>query len=163
MDDLRHIEGASEDDYDLNKIFGDVFPMYQRQSALITAYSIFEFGLSNMCEYAEGLIQTSSSYKHDNKLSKIRNFLNRLQVCGVVPPEIHETFDFLDNDVRHIRNAWAHNNGKNTRGKVRKDIEGVEYVYSQLSLSPEFIAKVTKSMNYVAKTITDSIVRKRGS
>lgn len=38
----QHIAGITEDEYDFKEIFTSVMPMYQRQSMLLTAWSMFE-------------------------------------------------------------------------------------------------------------------------
>ena len=135
VDDVRHIEGFSEHDYDIEKVFGYVIPMYQRQSMLITMYSIFESDLARMSEYVGLLGLGGGQMKKVRDSSKIRKYLNRLEEASVVGDEVYEDFDFLDYEVRYVRNAWVHDAGMNPKGKIPSEIDGIDYIYDQAAIS----------------------------
>lgn len=160
IDEVEHIAGITDEDYDVRELFSEVMPTYQRQAMLLTLWSVFEYKLEKLCIAVNSL--EDKKYKlSDNKgrISTLIHIINELSNAGV--PE-KQTEDFselikeLNDEVRHVRNAWAHNGGVDKKGNLTKIPYGISVRGLRLIISREYIEKVIKVMSHISVTLNTS-------
>lgn len=160
IDKIEYIAGISEEDYDIRGLFSEVMPTYQRQAMLLTLWGAFEYELEKMC-LAVGKIQNKDYKLPDNKnrISTFMHIINELKRHGVPKQKskkFHELINLLNNEVRHIRNAWAHNSGVDKDNKLNKIPVGITVSGLRLIISKEYIEKVINIMNQISITLNAS-------
>lgn len=159
VDQIEHIAGISEEEYDIREMFTEVMPIYQRQAMLLTLWGVFESEMEEMYIYASGKECLPKKNKK-GKISKLKHMLNCFSKIKI-PPEPTEEFvsamKVLDEEVRLIRNAWAHDGGKDPEDEIPDDIEGIIKKYSQIAISKEYIKNVVSLMHIISQELSDSV------
>lgn len=110
--DVLHIQGVSDDDYDIIGLFTESFPLYQRQSMLTTLWSMLEDKLGYI--YKMLSMESNKALKRKpNGCSQFQFLISELGELGASFKEkkIEETISFLDQKIRPIRNDWVHHGG----------------------------------------------------
>jgi hypothetical protein len=163
--DVEIIGNFNSLDFDIDDIYNVVIPTYQRQAMIITLWSILEFETQEAYLFAK---KRSNSNKADlirpDKTSKFKHSLNNLKslgVCNNSSKKFNSSVKFLDQQVRFIRNAWAHNGGKINSSEVHTNIknttDGITLTNDQLSISKKYIQKIIKEMNIFSIELNTSI------
>ncbi len=159
VDQIEHIAGISEEEYDIREMFTEIMPIYQRQAMLLTLWGSFECEMEKMYIYASGQESLPNKNKKE-KISKLKHMINCFNKIGIPPEPTKEytsAVKTLDDEVRLIRNAWAHDGGKDPKGKIPDDIAGIENKYSQIAISKEYIRSVVSLMHIISKELNDSV------
>ncbi|EJG0025932.1 MULTISPECIES: hypothetical protein [Vibrio] len=154
----QHIAGISEDEYDFKDIFTSVMPMYQRQSMLLTAWSMFENEIKtyySMLADKVGAVPIQRA-KHSSDLAHIISCLQAIGVVSEPSERFTEAFNRLNNEVRFVRIDWVHNGGKAIKSKFVENTEGLTMNGSQIDISVAYIEEVTDLMWVLSAEITES-------
>ncbi|MDO6467537.1 hypothetical protein Q4498_05360 [Neptunomonas phycophila] len=156
---IEHISGISEEEYDIREMFTEIMPIYQRQAMLLTLWGTFECEMEKMFIYASGQESLPKKNKRD-KISKFKHMITCLRKIGM-PPEPTEEYSSavktLDNEVRLIRNTWAHDGGRDSKNKIPDGIEGILKKYSQIAISKEYIKSVVSFMHIISQELNTSV------
>lgn len=160
VDEIEHIAGISDDDYNVRELFLEVMPAYQRQSMLLTLWGAFEYEIEKMC-VAVGSLK-NKEYTLPNKpknTSAFMHLINELIELGV-PNEQTDAFNelikSLNDEVRHVRNAWAHNGGVDKDNKLTQIPNGISVSGLRLIISREYIVKVIQLMSRLSVFLNSS-------
>jgi len=147
--DIRHIEGVTDIDYDLDALLTETLPNYERRSSLITVYGIFEYELSKFCGKLEKYLGKKKSWEKfskKNRLSKIKRAHNWLTIeCDLDLEIVSSIFDEID-VIRDIRNCSAHN-----YGVIKQDsINVIRYIerHADLNRVDGFVILSDKFLRY---------------
>ncbi|MGS0695389.1 hypothetical protein [Shewanella sp. 0m-4] len=163
-DEIEHIAGVSEEDYDIREMFSAIMPLYQRQAMLITIWSAFECELENMYLYAaEKINGTTRLSRKPNRDSKINHILNELKAIGIAETtseNFKSAFATLNLEVREVRNAWAHNGGKDLKNITNDGVDGLSLKYQQIAISKDYIQKVVALIRTVSSELNPLIRQK---
>ncbi|EME0812692.1 hypothetical protein WB924_004463 [Vibrio vulnificus] len=157
-DEKQHIAGITEDEYDLKEIFTSVMPMYQRQSMLLTAWSMFENEIKTYYSRLACKVEALPIKRAKNS-SELAHMVSSLQAIGVVKEPSRcfmDAFNRLNNEVRFVRNDWVHNGGKPVKSTFIEHTEGLTINGSQIDISVAYIEEVTKLMWVLSTEITES-------
>ncbi|WP_413472485.1 hypothetical protein [Shewanella baltica] len=157
IDQIEHLAGISEEEYDIRELFREVMPIYQRQAMLLTLWGVLDSEIKDMYLYVSG---EKCLPEKSKKISDFKHVINCLSKIGI-PPEPTKEYEFsvktLDCEVRLIRNAWAHNSGKDPKNKIPKGIPGIGEKYSQIAISKEYINKVVSLMHALSQELNKSV------
>ncbi|WP_252094162.1 hypothetical protein [Vibrio sp. SCSIO 43009] len=158
----QHIAGITEDEYDFKEIFTSVMPMYQRQSMLLTAWSMFEneintfySRLATKCG-AEPNLRKIKRVKHSSDLAHVISCLKALGVVTEPTEQFVDAFERLNNEVRLVRIDWVHNGGKAVKSDFIENTNGLTMNHSQIDISVGYIEEVTDLMWLLSTEITES-------
>lgn len=160
IDQIEHIGGFSDEDYNVRDLFLKVMPTYQRQAMLLTLWAAFEFEMEKMCIAVSSI--NNNKYTIPKKTKPISKFIHLISELKKqrVPSNPSVEFDryvrTLDSEVRVIRNAWAHDGGVDIKNKLLKGIPGITTIDSQLAISKEYIDKVIELMTYISQELNSS-------
>ena len=166
--EIRLAGKLTEEDWDLEETFLELMPAYLLGSSLMAVWSIFEKEMERMYGYV------SREYFDGRKLarkkpgvSKIGHLSEALSEFGLgrnISEELDEAIGHLNDEVRLVRNAWAHNGGEDIKGSLGDDVEGINIKGSKIIISSEYIGKVLDSMEVSAKIYNKAIYSlKKGS
>ena len=159
IEQIEHIAGISEEEYDIRDVFTEIMPIYQRQAMLLTLWGAFECEMEKMYLFTSKTKKLPDKKKGD-KSSKFKHMINLFKKNSI-PVEPSEDFckaiNVLDNEVRFIRNAWAHNGGKFPKNKISENIPGIDEKYSQISISQEYIKIVVEMILVISKELNTSV------
>ena len=159
IDQIEHIAGISEEEYDIREMFTEIMPIYQRQAMLLTLWGSFESEMEKMYIYASDRESLPKKNKKD-KISKLKHMINCFSKMGIPPEPTKEyasAVKTLDDEVRLIRNAWAHDGGKDAKDKIPDGIEGIVKKYSQIVISKEYIKNVVSLMHVISQELNNSV------
>jgi hypothetical protein len=159
--EVKHIAGISEDEYDFKDIFISLMPMYQHQSMLISNWSMFECELKQFYSSLAKEIGRSPDLpaKQRGVGSDFCHVINCFRKIGLLSEPTKDfvaACDFLNNQVRHIRNDWVHNGGVPTRTKDPESLDGITLNGNQINISMKFIEMATQSMWKVTTELSGS-------
>lgn len=162
-DQIEHLAGINSDEHDVREMFTQVMPIYQRQAMLLTLWGAFECELERAYKITSKIIRgTDEIPKNKKGLPKIGHLTNQFSKIGI-PEKPSDTFKdslrTLIDEVRLIRNLWAHNGGRDEKGKLPKNIQGVTLQYAQIALSKEYIEKVIDLMRNVSVELDAGIFK----
>ncbi|EGU54728.1 hypothetical protein VINI7043_11981 [Vibrio nigripulchritudo ATCC 27043] len=158
----QHIAGITEDEYDFKEIFTSVMPMYQRQSMLLTAWSMFENEINTYYSRlavkvgAESNLRNIKKAKHSSDLDHVITCLQSLGVVTSPTERFMDAFSRLNNEVRLVRIDWVHNGGKAVKSHFVENTNGLTMNGSQIDISVGYIEEVTELMWLLSTEITDS-------
>jgi len=149
--DIKHIEGITDIDYDLNALLSKTFPNYERRSSLITIHGIFEYELIKFCgklkEYL-GIEKSWKEFKEKGGLSNIKRAHNWLKnECNLDLEIVSKVFDEIDT-IRVIRNCSAHEYGVIDQ-RFKKVIRYIER-HPELEKDNGFVILSDKFLRYFA-------------
>jgi hypothetical protein len=157
IDEIEHISGITEDSYDIRGLFLETMPIYQRQAFLLTLWGVFESELEKMCISVCSTFDNAYSIPPKPKnISHLQHFLGELEKRGVPSNPSTEylmSLDILSNEVRHVRNAWAHNAGRDKDNKIPENADGIVTKDPIVTIAPAYIHKVIFLMSVVAKEL----------
>lgn len=157
IEEIEHIAGITEDSYDIRGLFLETMPIYQRQAFLLTLWGVFESELEKMCTSVCSTFNNAYSIPAKPKnISNIQHFLNELEKRGIPSnPSIEylRSLDILSNEVRHVRNAWAHNAGRDKDNKIPDNVDGIVTKEPIVTIAPAYIHNVIFLMSVVAKEL----------
>ncbi|QYK07596.1 hypothetical protein [Shewanella mangrovisoli] len=156
---IEHIEGITEEEYDLREMFTEIMPIYQRQAMLLTLWAAFEFEMEKMYIHVSGQesLPKKKSKKNISKLRHMVNCFSKIGIPSAPTKDFLSSVNTLDEEVRVIRNAWAHDGGKDLKNKIAKGSFGVEVKYSQIVISKEYIQSVISLMHIVSQELNKSV------
>jgi len=162
---ISHIDGIAESDYDIESIFTEVMPAYQRQAMLVTIWSRIETKLDEIVSLLASNRKTKR-IKKSGKSSDFRHLISELQRLGINFRSNKNVFDMismLDNDVRKIRNSWVHNGGLPCTKSVRKNIienQDLHLNNGIIYIEKDFLITVIDAMKTVANHIFNEATKK---
>lgn len=159
IDQIEHIAGISEEEYDIREMFTEIMPIYQRQAMLLTLWGSFECEMEEMFIYVSGQECLPKKNKKE-KISKLRHMVNCFSKIGIptaATKEYESSVNTLDEEVRIIRNAWAHDGGKDPKNKIPEGTLGIVKKYSQIAISKEYIQSVVSLMHIVSQELNKSV------
>jgi hypothetical protein len=154
---IAYIAGLSDDEMDVDSAFTDIFPMYQRQAMLISLWSMFEVELTKFYYRVSSELDVNTEFKklkQKSILFSLKTYFVELGLELEQSEEFKEGFKFLNDEVRHIRNDWVHNGGESVNSEKIGDIVGIDKVYSQLNISQDYLARVSKAMSDMGREIS---------
>lgn len=162
--DIDHIAGVTEEEYDIRALFSENMPMYQRQSMLLTMWAMFEYELERSFLVLSTTLGANDVLpKKPREISKFRHILNQFEKLDCLL-DCSEGFNryvtVLDNEVRIIRNAWAHNGGIDTKEKIPDSVSGITKIHSQICISKEYIEHAWKMFSTVSNDVISSITNR---
>ena len=158
----QHIAGITEDEYDFKDIFTSVMPMYQRQSMLLTAWSMFEneirayYSRLALKVGAEPNLRKIKRAKHSSDLAHVISCLQSLGVVAEPTEQFLNAFERLNNEVRLVRIDWVHNGGRAVKSEFVEHTNGLTMNCSQIDISVDYIEEVTDLMWLLSTEITES-------
>ncbi|EKY4197767.1 hypothetical protein QNE44_004865 [Vibrio harveyi] len=158
----QHIAGITEDEYDFKDIFTSVMPMYQRQSMLLTAWSMFENEIHTYYSRlalkvgAEPNLRKIKRAKHSSDLAHVIACLQSLGVVAEPTKQFLNAFERLNNEVRLVRIDWVHNGGRAVKSEFVEHTNGLTMNCSQIDISVDYIEEVTDLMWLLSTEITES-------
>lgn len=166
--ELRLVGRLTEEDWDLEETFIELMPAYLLGSSLMAVWSIFEKEMERMYAYV------SRAYFDGRKLgrkrpnvSKIAHLSEELNDFGLgrhISEELDRAIGHLDDEVRLVRNAWAHHGGEDIHGSLGGSVEGIKIKESKIIISSEYIERAIDSMEVAAKIYNKAIYSlKKGS
>jgi hypothetical protein len=152
-------------DFDIDEIYEVIMPTYQRQAMIITLWSILEFGTQEAYLFASNRLKTSkSSLKKSDTTSRFKHSLNNLKslgICNSTTKKFNQSVKFLDQEVRFLRHAWAHNGGQvrssEVHENIKKNIDGITLKNGQLSISKEYIDRTINEITIFSDELNKSI------
>lgn len=143
--DELHVSGISDYEYDLDGVFKQEFPIYVIESQVIMLWSMLERNLKTVATELYRIKGISwTNLKGDGSL--FSKYIDRIEFAEGVPFD-ESNFDFLENNVRIVRNALVH-------GGVRE--VGIIHEYLDVSggilrdVSTQYVSLVIESMQYLA-------------
>ncbi|ENM5795879.1 hypothetical protein [Vibrio mimicus] len=154
----QHIAGITEDEYDFKEIFTSVMPMYQRQSMLLTAWSMFENEIKTYYSRLASKVG-AKPIKREKNTSDLAYMVSSLQAMGIVSEpskRFIDAFTRLNDEVRFVRIDWVHNGGKPVKSKFIEQTEGLAMNGSQIDISVAYIEEVMNLMWVLSTEITQS-------
>ncbi|MCE2593776.1 hypothetical protein K6Y31_02985 [Motilimonas cestriensis] len=161
---VERIGAVTEHGYNIREIFTDVMPMYQRQSMLISMWALYECEFTNYYSHVASMLGRKPELPKKKKgecVSQFIHILNSFKRLGCLESE-SESFapavERLNGEVRHIRNAWAHNGGKLQSNDVIEGVEGITISTGQVNLSASYIENVSELISLVTSELSDSVV-----
>ncbi|KZZ67581.1 hypothetical protein, partial [Oleiphilus sp. HI0128] len=153
--DLEHINGVTEQDYDIRSLFSQSMTMYQRQSMLLTLWAMLESELERIYLYTSEQLNKGDVLprrpKDKSKFLHLIEQFEKLECLTEPTQEFRESIDLLNNQVRIIRNAWAHDGGVDLKSKLPEVIDGISKKNNKINISGEYIDKAWNMMNIVSK------------
>ncbi|OEE18910.1 hypothetical protein [Aliivibrio fischeri] len=158
----QHIAGITEDDYDFKEIFTSVMPMYQRQSMLLTAWSMFENEINTFYSRlaiklgAEPNLRKIKRAKDSSDLTHVISCLKTLGVVTEPTEQFVNAFERLNNEVRLVRIDWVHNGGKAVKSEFVEHTNGLTMNQSQIDISVDYIEEAIDLMWLLSMEITES-------
>jgi hypothetical protein len=127
-DEINHVNGISEDDFDLKGLYEEYFPNIQRRSSLITIYALFEKSLKEFSDILIEVRMVDFKKKYVQKPSDIKEAQDKLVIgCGLDLSEAQGVFHNLE-VIRMIRHVCAHGHGEVGFYKDDKLQEIIEYI-----------------------------------
>lgn len=143
--DELHVSRISDYEYDLDGVFKEEFPIYVIESQVIMLWSMLERNLDAVATELYSIKGISwTKLKGDGSL--FSKYIDRIESADGVPFD-KSNFDFLENNVRIVRNALVH-------GGVRE--VGIIHEYLDVSggilrdVSTQYVSLVIESMQYLA-------------
>src|SRR5690606_2035171 len=117
----RHIDGIQESDFDIKGVFTEILPIYQRQSMLVTLWSRFEAKIKDIVLYRHEERSTKVR-KKPKDTSILKHLLTELDSFGLdfSDNKLKDAINFLDNEVRYVRNCWVHDGGSPAKHQIEK-------------------------------------------
>src|SRR5690606_31009858 len=100
--------------------------------------------------------------RRKKKISKIKHIVNSLDSLGVnkkKSKDLDSALAKLDSEVRLVRNAWAHDGGVDTKGKISKNVTGLERNYSQILVKAEYLKEVIELLKIVSNEYNNAIYK----
>lgn len=164
--DIRHIEGASEDDYNFKAIFTEVMPLYQRQAMLVAVWGRLECKLDDIARHL-ATIRNINIKPKTKGLSSFIHTINEIERMGVKIRDSEEcslAVDTLNDEVRKIRNAWVHNGGRATKGRVKVIVESNQHLRiesEKININKEYMLFVIGQMSKISKKILREFIAKK--
>lgn len=158
---VDHIEGISEDDYDIVGLFTEDFPLYQRQSMLLTLWSLFESKLKDIYDLliSESGQQPRKKKKNQSDFSFFIDELTKLG-CNFNDERIANILLFLNGDVRNIRNDWVHHGGipkRDYRDLINQN--KIKITSRKIDLSNVFLNDITDQILATSEHIINELTR----
>lgn len=161
--DIRFVGSLSEEDWDLEEIFLEIMPAYFLASSLMAVWSVFEKEMERMYEYVSNqYFDGRKLAKKRSNISKIDHLSDSLKDFGLgrnISEELDEAIGCLNDEVRLVRNAWAHNGGEDAEGRLGNNVDGITIKQSKIIISPAYIERVVRLMEIAAKSYNDEIYR----
>jgi hypothetical protein len=158
---VKHVDGISEEDYDLEGLFLEYFPNLTRCGALVLLYGDFE-------EWLVGVAGLASEYwkepapQYPKDTSKIAAANSYLETIGVsIGPDATSSFAEID-IIRWLRNGCAHNRARipEHQEDARAYAEGSEHVqlgtWGELYLGPGFLPHFLDLQRQFAEGLTSA-------
>jgi hypothetical protein len=164
LDEVQHIEGFSEDDYDFKALFTEVMPAYQRQAMLVTLWARLEAKLDDIVRYLADSLKKAKR-KKPKGVSDFQHLINEIERLGVKfgdSEEVRSAITTLNNSVRLIRNSWVHNGGRpshNVEEHIAHD-DGLSIDSGYINVSGNYLKFVLKNMRIISRHILDELVIK---
>ena len=159
------IDNFNSLDFDIDEIYKVVMPTYQRQAMIISLWAILEFETQEAYLFAKNWLKLpKSSLKKPDTTSRFKHSLNKLKnlgICNNSTKKFNQSVIFLDQEVRFLRHAWAHNGGNirssEVHENIKKNIDGITLTNGQLSISKEYIQRTIKEMTIFSAELNKSI------
>lgn len=151
---MRYHFNLDDGDYDLNFIFTEYFPSFQRKSALISLMSFLEIELKQLCEFYKETMPTYKNFKSkDLWIDKSVNYLIKHVKLNI--SKSNKIWNQLK-IIQKIRNVIVHENGQITsEHKDYKEINTFFLKYPQFwSIQDEILLK-DGFLQYVLKAFDD--------
>lgn len=153
-----YIEGISDADYDIKGLFTKTMAVYQRQALLVTLWSRLEAKLDFFVTYLAISKNLKRKFKQ-NGVSDFKHLINELERYGIKlsdKAEVLSAIDFLDLEVRFIRNSWVHNGGRPCKESIRTVVEsssGLIFIDGLISVEHSYLEHVLMNMKILADKI----------
>ena len=163
IDEVKHIEGVTEEDYDFKEMFTEVMPLYQRQAMFVALWGRLECKLDDIAKHLSS-IKGIKIKKKSKGLSDFIHLISEIERLGVKITDTEEcsnAVDFLNNEVREIRNAWVHNGGKVKKEKIGKIVKSTKYLdmnFEVLSITNEYLLFSLSEMMKISRKILDQFI-----
>ncbi|PSU86943.1 hypothetical protein C0W42_18415 [Photobacterium kishitanii] len=160
---VEHIEGLTDSDYNIREIVTTFMPTYQRQAMLLTLWGAFEHEIEKAYLHVSERKFLPKQKKSKKKVSKFKHIVNsfyHLNLPATPSNDYREAINTLDNEVRIIRNIWAHNNGYDTKNNIPSSTQGIVKINNLISIDYTYITKVTDLMIAISNELNASILIK---
>ena len=99
-------------------------------------------------------------FKKQGNISQFIHVINCFKKIGCLSKSTDSFtgyIELLNNEVRIIRNIWAHDGGVDLKGKLSEPITGISIMNNQVNISSTYIKEVGDIMRYVSKEIIESV------
>ncbi|MAZ86088.1 MAG: hypothetical protein CL693_00380 [Cellvibrionaceae bacterium] len=169
IDQVNHISGISEEDYDLQSIFTELMPTYQRRSILITLFSTFEVALKNLLfAHAETIGRSFNvkKSKEQKNISVLEHWLNQAMDFGMELQPTDTSIDiFADiHCLRLVRNSFVHDDGMKPNSELKGYIQRNPHLNtngSQITMESKYVIYAASRLKIFAETLIRECLKTR--